>query len=120
MFSHTISIMQLQRSYNIAKTESLRWEKILANTKDCIAENEIVTFRLLDQIQQLYAMLTRRNGEDCVLTRYQTEEMLDYMKYEIEVLQEVVKKSHIRMAREKKSNEASVSARKARLNKKGK
>lgn len=38
----------------MVKQESLRWEKILATTKNYIAENEMVTNRLLNTINQLY------------------------------------------------------------------
>lgn len=93
----------LQRCYNDAKEQSLRWEKILAATKDVIADKETLTFRLLDQIQQIYSLFCSRNDETPQFNRNQVEDMLDYIKEEIEFMQDVIKTSKEIMANEKKS-----------------
>lgn len=56
-------LAELERSYNTARSECLRWERILANAKDCVATNELNKDRALDGIRDIYRMLRRRQGE---------------------------------------------------------
>lgn len=86
--------------------ESIKWGKVLATTKDCIAEKETLTFRLLDQIQQLYGVLCCRAGIPQIYNRNQVEEQLDMVKDEIEFFREVISNAKQLMANEKKSNVA--------------
>lgn len=81
----------------------MKWEKILAATKDVIADKETITFRLLDQIQQLYGLFCKRNNESIVFDRNQINEQLDYIKNEIEFMQDVIQASNDMMMNEKKS-----------------
>jgi hypothetical protein len=95
----------LERCYRNAKTKSLKWERVLATTKNFIADNELTTNRLLDSIQHLYNLLSKRAGDDIVHSRENPEAMLDYIKEETEILQKVVRLSQQQMANEKKSLE---------------
>lgn len=81
----------------------MKWEKILAATKDVIADKETITFRLLDQIQQLYGLFCKRNNESNVFDRNKINEQLDYIKNEIEFMQDVIQASNDMMMNEKKS-----------------
>lgn len=80
----------LQKKYEQAKKEYLKWESVLAPTKDAIAEKERESFMLCDQIQQMYKMLCERNGVEPKLKREQTEEQLDYIKVEMEIIMQVI------------------------------
>ncbi|XP_004523653.1 kinetochore protein Nuf2 [Ceratitis capitata] len=84
-------LAELERSYNKARSECLRWERILANAKDCVATNELNKDRALDGIRDIYRMLRRRQGRDPVFQRHEVEKELDFIKDEIELLNEVVK-----------------------------
>ncbi|XP_067636189.1 cilia- and flagella-associated protein 73-like [Eurosta solidaginis] len=84
-------LAELERSYNQARSECLRWERILANAKDCVAANELNKDRALDGIRDVYRMLRRRQGRQPVYQRHEVEKELDFIKDEIELLQEVVK-----------------------------
>lgn len=96
----------MQRCYNASKAECIKWAKVLANTKDCIAEKETLTFRLLDQIQQLYGLMCNRNGETPEFGRDQVDQQLDVIKNEVEFFQEVIVCSRRLQAEEKKSKVA--------------
>lgn len=90
-----------QRNYNNAKTETLKWEKILSKAKDYIADNEKETITLIDSIQQLYQLLAKRNDEkDIKLKKYDVSGQLDYIRDEIEILEDIIKRAHHKMAKE--------------------
>lgn len=95
--------MFLQRCYNTATSESLKWETILAATKDLIADNELTTFRLVDSIRQLYKLFAARNNEENLIGGNNYEEMLDYVKEQMEIIKEVIRVSNVRIAKEQKS-----------------
>lgn len=59
-------------------------------TKDCIAEKETLTFRLSDQIRQLYLLFCSRNAVAPEFRLEQYEEQLDMIKDEMEFFQDVV------------------------------
>lgn len=80
----------LQKEYETAKENSAKWEKSLQSTKSVIVDNEFLTWRLLDQIQQLYSVLCRRNGKEVIFKRHEVEKQLDYIKDEIETIQEII------------------------------
>ncbi|XP_053948024.1 kinetochore protein Nuf2-like [Anastrepha obliqua] len=84
-------LAELERSYNQARSECLRWERILANAKDCVATNELNKDRALDGIRDIYRMLRRRQGRDPAYQRHEVEKELDFIKEEIEMLKAVVK-----------------------------
>lgn len=96
-------VFLFQRCYNASKAESIKWGRVLATTKDSIAEKESVTFRLLDQIQQLYGLLCRRSGVPVKFGRDQVEEQLDVIKGEIQFFQDVIEHADKLMTDEKKS-----------------
>lgn len=78
----------------------------MASTKNAIAEKETLTFRLLDQIQQLYGLFCKRGGVPVEYSRDQVEEQLDFIKEEIDYCQDVLKYAKTLMADEKKSQKA--------------
>lgn len=89
-----------QRNYNNAKAETLKWEKILSKAKNFIAENERETITLIDSIQQLYQLLAKRNDEKIKMKKFDISGQLDYIRDEIEMLEDVIKRSHHKMAKE--------------------
>lgn len=97
---------ELERSYSVIKQESLKWEKILATTKDHISDNELITNRLLDSINQLYRLLCKRNDVEAKFLRTNPEAQLDYIKDEIEMLQKISKLAHLKLNKEQSSSVA--------------
>jgi UTP-glucose-1-phosphate uridylyltransferase len=93
----------LKSNYNLAKTEALKWEKILSTAKDYIAENEKQTITLVDSIQHLYQLLAKRNDEKFTLKKFDVGGQLDYIRDEIEILEEIIKRAHHKMAKESQS-----------------
>lgn len=89
-----------QRNYNNAKTETLKWEKILSKAKDYIADNEKETITLIDSIQHLYQLLAKRNDEKTKLKKFDISGQLDYIRDEIEILEDIIKRAHHKMAKE--------------------
>lgn len=76
----------LQLCYASSKADTIKWSRVLISTKRCIAEKEMISFRLLDQIQQVYRLFCARKNAEPVLRREQIEEQLDYVKGEMEFL----------------------------------
>lgn len=95
---------ELQKSYDKQQQQCLKLENILASTKNAVVEKQRQAFTHLDQIQQLYALLSRRNGNDPKLKRDQVEEQLDFIKDEIETIQEIIELANEMMAIETKSD----------------
>lgn len=56
-------LAELERSYNKARSECLKWEKIMANAKDTVAQNDLNKDRALDGIYHMYRMLCKRRSE---------------------------------------------------------
>lgn len=83
-------LSELEASYNASKAEVIKWGRVLVATKDCIAEKETLTFRLSDQIRQLYLLFCSRNGVSPDFRLEQYEEQLDKIKDEMDFFQEVV------------------------------
>lgn len=94
----------LQKEYETAKEKCVKWEKSLQATKSVIVDDEFQTWRLLDQIQQLYSVLCRRNGKDVIFKRHEVEKQLDYIKEEIETIQEIIEVSKKMMENEARSD----------------
>lgn len=92
-----------QRSYSQAKTETLKWEKILSTAKDYITDNEKQTITLVDSIQHLYQLLAKRNGDTSKLKKFDVGTQLDYIRDEMEILEDIIKRAHHKMAKEGQS-----------------
>jgi len=56
-------LARLERSYNESRMQCLRWEKILAITKDAINNSYMEKERTIDAITNLHRILCRRRGE---------------------------------------------------------
>lgn len=87
-----------QRCYAASKAETIKWGRVLIATKNCIADKEMLSFRLLDQIQQLYRLLCKRNDAEPAFGRDQVEQQLDYVKGEMEFLADVLQLARRTMA----------------------
>ncbi|XP_055378546.1 uncharacterized protein LOC129610161 [Condylostylus longicornis] len=97
----TTHLTELERAYNDARSESFKWEKLMATTKDCIAENELTCDRVMDAIQNMYKILCKRNEIDPEYKREDIESILDFIKDEVEILQTVVKICHQKLEKKK-------------------
>ncbi|XP_068145883.1 cilia- and flagella-associated protein 73-like [Drosophila tropicalis] len=84
-------LSRLERSYNQSRVLCLKWEKILTNTKDTIANNAMDKERTLDAINMLYRTLCQRRDVLPSIPRSEVEPQLDYIKTEIEVLNAILK-----------------------------
>lgn len=94
----------LQKDYEKSKADCVKWETTLEQTKEEIVSKEFLTCRLLDQIQQIYGLFCKRNGEDIVFKRDEVEKQLDYIKEEIETIQEIIQVSKKIMEKESRSD----------------
>lgn len=77
---------------------------MVASTKNAIVEKRKQTFMHLDQIQQMYTLLCKRNGIDPKYKRDQIEEQLDFIKDEIVTIQEIIELSNEMLAIETRSD----------------
>uniref|UniRef100_A0A1A9W1Z0 DUF4200 domain-containing protein n=1 Tax=Glossina brevipalpis TaxID=37001 RepID=A0A1A9W1Z0_9MUSC len=84
-------LAELERSYNQARAECSKWEKILANAKNTVALHDLDRDRTLDGIHYMYRLLCKRRNLEPVFYRVDVENQLDYIKSEIELLTEVHK-----------------------------
>lgn len=80
----------IQKQYEKTKDKCLKWEGILAPTKEIIAGKEKETFMMMDQIQQMYLLLCNRNGIEPKFKREQIGEQLDYIKREVDIIMEII------------------------------
>lgn len=56
---------------------------------------------MVDSIQQLYQLLAKRNDEKGIkLKKYDVSGQLDYIRDEIEILEDIIKRAHHKMAKE--------------------
>lgn len=108
------SLLNIQKTYEVAKGDCVKWEKSLEAIKSTIVDKEFVTCRLLDQIQQLYMLFCKRNNEDVVFHRHQVEEQMDYIKEQIETIQEVIQVSKTMILNEDKSDIAQNGSHKSK------
>lgn len=76
-----------------SSAECLQWENILVPTKNIIGEKERSAFMRLDQIHQLYILLCNRSGVEPEFKKNQVEQQLDFIKTEIETLEEIIQLS---------------------------
>uniref|UniRef100_A0A1A9W2I6 DUF4200 domain-containing protein n=1 Tax=Glossina brevipalpis TaxID=37001 RepID=A0A1A9W2I6_9MUSC len=96
-------LAELERSYNQARAECSKWEKILANAKNTVALHDLDKDRALDGIHYMYRLLCKRRNREPVFYRVDVENQLDYIKSEIELLRDVHKEYMKRNAKSKKS-----------------
>lgn len=108
------ALLNVQNDYDAAKADCVKWEKSLESMKEAIVDKEFLTRRLLDQIQQLYMLFCKRNNEDVVYYRDQVEEQLDYIKEEIETIQEIIDVSNTMQEKEERSNIAQDGSHKSK------
>lgn len=92
-----------QRCYHQARMETFKWEKTLTTAKDYIVENEKQTITLVDSIEHLYQLLAKRNEENLKLKKFDVGAQLDYIRDEIEILEDILKRAHHKMAKEGQS-----------------
>lgn len=59
-------LAELERSYNQARTECSKWEKIMANAKDTVANHDLNKDRALDGIHYMYRLLCKRRSMMCI------------------------------------------------------
>lgn len=55
-------LAELERSYNQARAECSKWEKILANAKNTVALHDLDKDRALDGIHYMYRLLCKRRS----------------------------------------------------------
>ncbi|CAH1714628.1 unnamed protein product [Chironomus riparius] len=96
-------LAELERCYSQAKSETFKWENTLSTAKDYITENEKQTITLVDSIQHLYELLAKRNDEKTKLKKFDVGAQLDYIRDEIEILEDIIKRAHHKMAKEGQS-----------------
>ncbi|KAI8117806.1 hypothetical protein FF38_00148 [Lucilia cuprina] len=84
-------LAELERSYNQARAECSKWEKIMANAKNTVANHDLNKDRSLDGVHYMYRLLCKRRNIDPVFQRHEIEKQLDFIKDEVELLFEVNK-----------------------------
>ncbi|XP_016963106.1 uncharacterized protein LOC108033332 [Drosophila biarmipes] len=84
-------LARLERSYNESRVQCLRWEKILATTKDAINNSYMEKERTIDAITNLHRILCRRRDIPFFAARGDFGKLLDSIKNEVEILTEVLK-----------------------------
>lgn len=82
----------------------MEWENVLPAAKNVVALEEMETYMLLDQIQQLYLLFCQRNGMEPEFKREEVEEQLDFIKTEMEIMTEIIELSHEMMEQESRSD----------------
>lgn len=97
-------LIKTQKKFVKIQKDFLKMENVLHPTKEVIAEREKDILMLLEQIQDTYLLLCHRNNEEPILRREQTEEQLDYIKREMEKIQEVIELANEMMALETRSD----------------
>ncbi|KAH8412854.1 hypothetical protein KR009_006272 [Drosophila setifemur] len=83
-------LSKLERSYNESRIQCLKWEKILATTKDSITSITMDKERTRDAIQNLYHVLMKRK-ENPGKVRASFDGQLDTIKEEVEILTSLLK-----------------------------
>ncbi|EDV54675.1 uncharacterized protein Dere_GG21640 [Drosophila erecta] len=84
-------LAKLERSYNESRVQCLRWEKILAKTKDAINNCYMDKERTIDAITNLHRILLRRRDIHSFPARGDLDKVLDSIKSEVEILTGVIK-----------------------------
>ncbi|XP_017155444.1 uncharacterized protein LOC108164306 [Drosophila miranda] len=86
-------LAKLERSYNESRVLCLKWESILATTKDTITNSYMDKERSLDGVNVLYRTLCKRRDLQPAASRNDVEKQLDFVKAEVEILMGVLKAS---------------------------
>ncbi|XP_055842562.1 glucose dehydrogenase [FAD, quinone]-like [Episyrphus balteatus] len=84
-------LSELERAYAQTRSECLKLENIIANTKDCIIENTFTKTRIVDEIYIMYRLLCKRRGLSTVINKDEIEKLCDFIKDEIGIIQGVIK-----------------------------
>ncbi|XP_064547641.1 uncharacterized protein LOC135434849 [Drosophila montana] len=84
-------LSKLERSYSESRALCLKWEKILAHTKDVIAASYLEKQRCMDAVDILYRILCKRRNIPPEVWRKNVEGQLDFVKMEMEILQELLR-----------------------------
>ncbi|BFF94038.1 uncharacterized protein DMAD_11767 [Drosophila madeirensis] len=79
-------LAKLERSYNQSRSLCLKWEGILATTKDTITNSYMDKERSLDGVNVLYRTLCRRRDIQPYASRNDVEKQMDFIKSEVEIL----------------------------------
>lgn len=94
----------LQRSfqgrYMNALEECLKWEKSITVTKNFMTRNEMTTNCMLDAINHLYILISKRRGGPCKYVRGDVERQLDFIKEEAGIMQEIHSIAHKKLAKD--------------------
>ncbi|KAH8255636.1 hypothetical protein KR038_007729 [Drosophila bunnanda] len=98
-------LARLERSYNESRVQCLKWEKILAHSKDVISNGAMDKDRTLEAINNLYRVLCRRRDVPG-WTYGSVEQKLDIIKNEVDILVGVMEQIES-MDRKAKHGEAS-------------
>lgn len=56
-------LAELERSYNQARAECSKWEKIMANAKNTVANHDLNKDRALDGVHYMYRLLCKRRSK---------------------------------------------------------
>lgn len=84
-------LSQMERQYVMCRNECLKWELILSEIRDRIAEKQLEEERLVDALFQMYRLVLRHNGKDAKHCRTDIEHLFDCIKEEAHVLEKVLK-----------------------------
>ncbi|XP_017151212.2 uncharacterized protein LOC108161460 [Drosophila miranda] len=82
---------RMERSYREARQTCLKWEKILTSCKDVIAKNNLDKECSMECILTLYKMICKRRGIKPSLRSYEMPLILDFIKYEVDLWNDVLR-----------------------------
>ncbi|XP_001356279.1 uncharacterized protein [Drosophila pseudoobscura] len=82
---------RMERSYSQARQTCLKWEKILTSCKDVIANNNLDKECSMECILTLYKMICKRRGIKPSLRSYEMPLILDFIKYEVDLWNDVLR-----------------------------
>ncbi|KAL9698830.1 hypothetical protein quinque_002271 [Culex quinquefasciatus] len=86
--------------YMNALEECLKWEKSITVTKNFMTRNEMTTNCMLDAINHLYILISKRRGGPCKYVRGDVERQLDFIKEEAGIMQEIHSIAHKKLAKD--------------------
>ncbi|XP_039448105.1 uncharacterized protein LOC120427318 [Culex pipiens pallens] len=93
-------LSRLQGRYMNALEECLKWEKSITVTKNFMTRNEMTTNCMLDAINHLYILISKRRGGPCKYVRGDVERQLDFIKEEAGIMQEIHSIAHKKLAKD--------------------
>lgn len=74
-------------------------ETTLLKARDYIRENDKETITLMDSIQHLYLLMKEKNHEKVELKQYDISGQLNYIREELEVVEDVIRNVRINSAK---------------------